>query len=120
MLQTKVKIGHIFVLIIIILAFGTILFNVLERWSMVDSFYFTATTLTTIGYGDLVPSTDFSKLATVFFSLSGVTVFLYALSLVTTHYIEKGQQFEEYEAQKIKEIIGNLALPFKKKKGLKK
>ncbi len=120
MLQTKVKIGHIFVMMLIILGFGTVLFNILEGWSMVDSFYFTATTLTTIGYGDLVPTTDISKLATVFFALSGVTVFLYALSIVTTHYIEKGQQFEEYEAQKIKEILGNIALPFKKKKGLKK
>ena len=120
MFQTKVRIGTIFLLMLLILGFGTVLYNVLEGWSMVDSFYFTATTLTTIGYGDLVPSTDISKLATVAFALSGVTIFLYALSVVTTHYIEKGQQFEEYEAQKIKEILGNISLSFKKKKGLKR
>jgi len=120
MLKTKARIGNIFILMIVILGFGTVLFHILESWSLVDSFYFTATTLTTIGYGDLAPSTDVSKLATVFFALSGVTVFLYALSVVTSHYIEKGQQFEEYEAQKIKEILGNISLPFKRKKGLRK
>jgi len=119
MAETKAKLGTAFILLIFLLIIGTLVFNRLEQWSFVDSFYFTSTTLMTIGFGDLVPSNDLSKLVTVVFALSGVTVFLYALSVIASYYIEKGQQFEKYEAQKIKEIVGNISLPFKKR-GLKK
>ena len=114
--ESKSKIGIFFILVVFLLAAGTIAFSVLENWSYVDSFYFTSSTLLTLGYGDLVPTTDTSKLATVAFALSGVSVFLYGLGVITSYYIQKGQQFEEYEAQKIKEIVTNLNLPFKKRK----
>ena len=114
--ESKSMIGIFFVILVALLAAGTLSFNYLENWSYLDSFYFTTTTLLTIGYGDLVPTNDASKLATVAFALSGVTTFLYGLSVVTSHYIQKGQQFEEYETQKIKEIVSNLSMPFKKKK----
>ncbi len=114
--ESKIKIGVFFVLLVVLLAAGTLSFNYLEKWSFVDSFYFATSTLLTIGYGDLAPSSDISKLATVAFALSGVTTFLYGLSVITSYYIQKGQQFEEYETQKIKEIVSNLGIPFKKKK----
>ncbi len=120
MVETKVQLGTVFVLLVLVLLVGTTVFSNLEQWSPVDSFYFTATTLLTIGYGDFVPTHDLSKLATVFFALCGVTVFLYGLGMIASHYVEKGQQFEEYEAAKIKEIVSNMSLSFKKGKRLKK
>ena len=39
-----------------------------------DSFYFSAVTLTTVGYGDLAPSTSGSKLFTVFYLATGITL----------------------------------------------
>lgn len=119
MAEAGLKIGSLFAILVVLLIIGTLVFHGLEQWSFVDSFYFTATTLTTIGYGDLTPSTDLSKIVTVVFALSGVTIFLYTLSVIATYYIKKGQQFEEYEKKKIKEIITNLPGPFKKK-GLKR
>lgn len=118
--ETKTQIGTIIVLLVLVLAIGTLVFNHLEQWSPVDSFYFTATTLLTIGYGDFVPTHDISKIATVFFALCGVAVFFYGLGVIASHYIQKGQQFEEYETAKIKEIVSNMSLSFKRKKGLKK
>jgi len=120
MFETRSKLGFVFLVLIFLLASGTLIYHNLEQWSLVDSFYFTTTTLTTIGYGDLAPTTDFSKLVTVAFALSGVAMFLYALGLVASYYLQKGQQFEEYEAKKIKEIVSSLSLPFKKKKRLRK
>ena len=91
---------------------------------MVDGFYFTAMTVTTIGYGDLVPTTDLSKIATVGFALSGVAIFLYALSAITSSYIsrglERGQQFEEAELERIRGMLGRISSPFRKRKGLPK
>jgi len=120
MVETGLKIGSIFILLAIILSVGTIAFHNLEQWSLVDSFYFTATTLMTIGYGDLAPTTDASKLVTVAFALSGVTVFLYGLGVIASYYVKKEQQFEEYETRKIKDIVSNISIPFRKKKGLRK
>jgi voltage-gated potassium channel len=55
---------------------GAIVFHWLEGWNWVDSFYFVVITLTTIGYGDLSPTTQFSKLVTIFFALNGVAILL--------------------------------------------
>ena len=53
---------------------GAIVYHFLEGWNWVDSFYFVVITLTTIGYGDLSPTTQLSKLVTVFFALNGVAI----------------------------------------------
>ena len=61
-------------------ATGTIVFHVLEGWSIVDSLYLTAQTVTTVGFGDLAPQTVYGRLfATVFMMLS-VGIVLYALT----------------------------------------
>jgi len=81
------KIISLLSLVIVILAIGTIDYSRLEGWSFVDSLYFSATTLTTIGYGDLHPTKDITKLFTVFFALTGVATMLYTLSVLGTHYV---------------------------------
>ena len=56
------------------LAVGTVVYRILEDWSWVDSFYFSAVALTTVGFGDLSPTTDASKLFTVFYIFSGISL----------------------------------------------
>src|ERR1044071_7399451 len=61
-------------------ATGTIVFHELEGWSIVDSLYLTAQTVTTVGFGDLAPRTIYGRIfATVFMMLS-VGIVLYALT----------------------------------------
>lgn len=57
-----------------VLVAGTIVYRVLEGWSWVDSFYFCTVAVTTVGFGDLTPTTDASKLFTVLYIFSGVAV----------------------------------------------
>ncbi|MCR4335228.1 MAG: potassium channel family protein [archaeon] len=78
--------------IIGLLTIGTVFYHLLERWDWVDSFYFTGVTLLTIGYGDLVPTTDIAKIFTVLFALTGVSTFLFSLSIITEYYFEKREQ----------------------------
>jgi voltage-gated potassium channel Kch len=57
-----------------LLGVGTVVYRILEGWSWVDSFYFSTVAVTTVGFGDLTPSTDASKLFTVAYILSGISI----------------------------------------------
>jgi voltage-gated potassium channel len=56
------------------LAAGTIFYREVEGWSVLDSFYLSAFTLATVGYGDLTASTPGGKLFTVFYVFAGVGI----------------------------------------------
>ena len=53
---------------------GTLFYRSVEGWSVLDSAYFSVATLTTVGYGDLAPSTPGSKVFTIVYILVGVGV----------------------------------------------
>jgi len=57
-----------------VLAVGTVVYHYLEDWSWVDSLYFSVVAGTTVGFGDLAPTTDASKLFTIVYILSGITI----------------------------------------------
>jgi hypothetical protein len=57
-----------------ILATGTVVYHYLEDWSWVDSFYFSAVAVTTVGFGDLTPTTDGAKLFTVAYIFAGIAI----------------------------------------------
>ncbi len=62
----------LFVLVIVTLGAGTLFYWRVEGWSLLDSFYFSSITLTTVGYGDLAPETAAGKLFTVFYIFTGI------------------------------------------------
>lgn len=47
---------------------------VFEKWPIVDSLYFAVATFTTVGYGDVEPSTQPGQLFTIFFACYGVII----------------------------------------------
>ncbi|MBW2964916.1 potassium channel family protein, partial [Candidatus Woesearchaeota archaeon] len=53
---------------------------------VIDAAYFTAVTMTTIGYGDIAPTHAVSKLFTIFFIFMGVGVFLFSVTVIAEHY----------------------------------
>ena len=59
-------------LVSIVIASGTVFYRAVEGWTWVDSVYFTVITLTTVGYGDISPSTPGSKIFTVVYILIGI------------------------------------------------
>ena len=65
----------ILIAIIAIIAAGCVFYQLVEGWSLVDSFYFCIASLTTVGYGDIAPETTAGKLFTSFYIVSGVALF---------------------------------------------
>ena len=75
-LLTDKKARPVFMYVAVIIAFGTVLYHWLEGWTYLDSLYFVVVTLTTIGYGDLAPTTELAKWVTIFYGLNGVAILL--------------------------------------------
>jgi voltage-gated potassium channel len=82
----KVKIALSIVLTVFIA--GTIGFHYLEGWGFVDSFYYTVTTLSTVGFGDYAPKTTEGKFFTIFIIIFGVGTMLYSFGLISEIVIE--------------------------------
>jgi hypothetical protein len=57
-----------------ILATGTVVYHYLEDWSWVDSIYFSSVAVTTVGFGDLTPTSDGAKLFTVAYIFAGIAI----------------------------------------------
>ena len=73
----------------IILISGTLFYSNVEGWSVVDALYFSVMTLTTIGYGDLHPTSDLSKIFTCFYAIVGIGVFVALITQIAQAQIEK-------------------------------
>jgi voltage-gated potassium channel len=83
---SKIKMALIILLTIFII--GTVGFHFIEGWSFVDSFYFTITTLSTVGYGDFAAETTAGKFFAVFVIIFGVGMMFYSLVLMAETFID--------------------------------
>ena len=72
-------------LVFVLLVIGTFAYQQLEGWTWAEALYFSTGTLTTVGFGDLHPTSDTSRLFTVAFMLVGISIVLYALSTLGAH-----------------------------------
>lgn len=95
-------------LLIIVLATGTFFYSYVEGWRTLDSLYFSVMTITTVGYGDLHPTTDASKVFTMFYVFVGIGLGLYVISTFAESLIEGRQKriariqkaFKEFKEEK--------------------
>ncbi len=84
---------------------GTVVYHFLENWTWISAFYFSVTTLTTVGYGDLAPSTDTSRLFTSIYVLAGVSLALMSLTVIGNDFLERqDKQIRKLKSQR--EILG--------------
>ena len=61
-------------LVVLLLVGGTAFYSLVEDWNPLDAFYFSVTTLTTVGLGDLAPKTAAGKLFTVLYIFVGLGI----------------------------------------------
>jgi voltage-gated potassium channel len=85
-MPNNLKIALISILILIVI--GTAGFYFIEGWNVLESFYTTVMTLTTIGYGDFAPKTRGGMLFTVMLVIFGVGTMLYTVGLVAQTMVE--------------------------------
>jgi hypothetical protein len=64
----------------LLLIVGTTFYRFEEGWSWLDSVYFCVMLLTTVGLGDFAPTSDFAKVFTIFYAISGIAILLATLN----------------------------------------
>jgi voltage-gated potassium channel len=85
------------ILVFFTLLAGTIFYSFVEGWSLVDAFYFSVTTLTTVGLGDLSPATTIGKLFTVVYIFSGLGLLAGFINSIATETLSRQRNEEDQE-----------------------
>jgi voltage-gated potassium channel len=72
-------------LVVSLLVSGTAFFTLVEGWSVLDSLYFSVTTLTTVGFGDPAPATAAGKIFTMVYIFVGLGVIGGFINVLAKH-----------------------------------
>lgn len=94
-----IRIGVSLTLLAVVVVTATFYYRAAEGWSLIDSLYFSVATAATVGYGDMVPDNTHSKVFTIFYMITSVSLALYNLALIS-------QKRILYHMNKSREIIG--------------
>jgi voltage-gated potassium channel len=84
----KFRLSHALLAVLVAIAIGTFGFHFIEGWSLVDSLYVAAQTVTTVGFGDVHPATVAGKIFATGFMLGGVGVVLFALTNAVQYIVQ--------------------------------
>ncbi len=73
--------------------------------SMLDAVWWTVATVTTVGYGDIVPVTDTGKIVAIFFMFFGIGVLAIFLSVLGTMFYKRRFEKEEKDISHAQRLI---------------
>ena len=73
--------------------------------SMLDAVWWTVATVTTVGYGDIVPVTDTGKIVAIFFMFFGIGVLAIFLSVLGTQFYKRRFETEEREFTDYQKLV---------------
>jgi len=90
------RVGVLCAVLVAFIIFGGWLFKTLEAWSYLESCYFSAMTLMSIGFGDFLPRTFYSRLAASIFILLGLGVASSFIALLQVHVQLRGELFAKH------------------------
>lgn len=76
------------VLLVLIIAFGTVGYTSVEGMTPFDSFYMTLITISTVGFSEIKPLTQAGRYITVFIIISGISLLTYTLGQIARIFIE--------------------------------
>ena len=95
------------VLLVAVLAGGTVGYMLIEGWNAFDAFYMTVTTVVTVGFGEVHPLSQRGRMFTVVLIFGGVGAAFYTATLLATIIGEGGlhRRFEQHRAARMLEKI---------------
>ncbi len=106
--QLRYKIALAMALILLSIGFGVLGYMLIEGYSFLEALFMTVITVSTIGYGEVKPLTDFGRIFTIVLIITNLGIFAYAISIITSILIQ-GDFFETYKTNKMKNRIAKLS-----------
>jgi voltage-gated potassium channel len=95
-----------------IIIFGSLLIFSIESQhpdsqinSMIDAAWWTVATVTTVGYGDVVPVTDTGKIVAIFYMFFGIGILALFLSVLGTQFYKRRFEKEGKEISHAQKLI---------------
>ena len=79
------------------IAIATVTFWLVEGWSLLDAAFFSVVTISTVGYGELVPQTVLGKLFAMFYIIVGLGVFVAAATALADALLRRRAQDPDEE-----------------------
>ena len=64
-----------------------------------DALYWATVTLTTVGYGDMIPVTDVGRLVSMLSSLFGIAIIALPSGVITASYLDELRNLKAYKDQ---------------------
>lgn len=105
--QKFAKSGFLFVVLYFVISvlIATTGFALLEKRSILDSFYWAIVTLTTVGYGDVTPTTVAGKIFSLFVMILGIGTIAIFAGIIATYLIGLQTLIEERRVKRMKKIL---------------
>ncbi|GGG54461.1 potassium channel family protein [Bizionia arctica] len=103
----KSKIYTAIFLLVILLFTGVLGFKILSQLNWIDALYMTVITITTVGFGEVQPLDERSKIFTVILILTSIVIVGYAISVITEYILSKNN-FEGLKQKKMQKKIDKL------------
>ena len=100
-LKQDVEFRILLFLLLSLLTGATLFYYRVEGWSLIDSLYFSVMTMVTIGYGDFVPTTTWSKLFTILFAIMSIGLFV----TVITKIVKLMLEYKKVHESKLKKFV---------------
>jgi len=96
------KVIYAFVLLLLIIMVGTIGFMIVEGWTLLDAFFMTIITVSTVGFNEVNALSPEGQVFTSFLIITSFGTFAYAVSAITSYLVggEYKQYFKEYKVIK--------------------
>ncbi|MBD3304851.1 potassium channel protein [candidate division KSB3 bacterium] len=91
----------------LVIGIGTLGYSLLEGWSLVDAFYMTIITMTTVGYGEIQPLSEAGRLFTIGLIITSIGIVGYVFSALTAFIVE-GQVRQILRGRKMDKQIAKL------------
>ena len=101
------KIYTALVLLALVFFIGVMGYKILAHYSWIEAAYMTIITVTTVGFSEVKPSDDTTKLFTIFLIISSVFIFAYSISVIT-EYIMSRSSLQNIKFRKMKKYVGKL------------
>ena len=94
-------------LTIILISIGVFGYVNIGNYTFVEALYMTVITISTVGFGEVHPSSDSEKLFTIFLIFTSIGIFAYVVSVIT-EFIANGKVFEDLKFKRMQKKIQNL------------